>query len=104
MARCKNGRCERPFWATHGRVYCEQCLVLGDDRRDRARLRYRRRLLRSSVAERRTTAEDTWRSWSTNAGADHGASTPPLGLAWSTCGPKRSRGRSWNGGARAPRP
>lgn len=52
MARCKNGRCERPFWATTGRVYCERCLVLGDDRRDRARLRYRRRvLLRTSVAE-----------------------------------------------------
>jgi hypothetical protein len=45
MAICRNGRCERPFWATAGRVYCERCLVLGDDRRDRARLRYRRRAL-----------------------------------------------------------
>jgi len=58
MAYCKNGRCERPFWATARRVYCEQCLVLGDDRRDRARLRYRRRVELAGRGDR----EPAWQS------------------------------------------
>jgi hypothetical protein len=44
MAECRNPRCRQPFWASGRRVYCDGCLVAGDDRKHRARLRYERRL------------------------------------------------------------